>query len=805
MRPWPPSVCFDQQFSKEFHMTLKTLIIVTSWLGLLAGGYLLAEGKRPVTPHDCVTVRNILPLDMTPSWRSPIKINPDGGSVAYLVESPNLNTNANDVDLYVRAVTQASETPSRRLLAGEISDFLWSLSGRSLTVLIRRDGRRVLERVEVRTGKTQVVAQADTDIEEFSTDQNDDTIVYTTRQTIAMAAQTHTPQEIARGYRIPFESASENAWIHSSVFVTRRVSGSWTTPRLITFRSPLDGKDSTLLARGENSPLMPTLSPDGSKLLVSYWDFSTTMPAEWANSGYMKLRNSTGRIQALRLLVLYDLQTGETRVPLKTSFVNSPPLWSADSESFFVEAGAEVGSSVETEEAKDGSLGHLRGTVLYFVKPDTNETQVVSKRVADPVEPPLYWGKTGVMLARTTSLNTMTKFVYRNGQWNPEATIPLPAKATDAIAANESYVFGNIADLTTPPRLFAYRIDDGKLSVFENLNPQFDDLSLARPMEVHWSTPDGFNASGILLLPPGYSKDERYPLVIHTKPFSTGFVCSFGNYPSFAPQPIAGAGIMYLGPGSLGEEPAAKPPQKIADYLPKGYPGGISEAAFNMQIWDSAVKALSEQGLIDDKKVGVIGFSRTGWYTEFSLAHSKIHFRAATVSDNVQYSLGEYWLARDAGTMKESDGTYGGPPYGKTLKNWIDYSVSFNLDRIRTPLLMEEMGYGIPIPPSSEAQPVALETSSEVFSGLNYLNRPVELYFYPNEGHTPEHPQARLATMQRNVDWYRFWLQGYERPNPEDPSQYTRWEKMRRAQDELDGQNSPISAGTETPSTQNRE
>jgi hypothetical protein len=147
--------------------------------------------------------------------------------------------------------------------------------------------------------------------------------------------------------------------------------------------------------------------------------------------------------------------------------------------------------------------------------------------------------------------------------------------------------------------------------------------------------------------------------------------------------------------------------------------------------------------------------------------------------------------------MKEFDETYGGPPFGRTLKNWIDYSVSFNLDRIRTPLLMEEMGHGVSTAPGSQLEPVALDSSSEVFSGLNHLNRPVELYLYPNEGHTPEHPQARLATMQRNVDWYRFWLQGYERLNPEDPSQYVRWEEMRRVQDELDGQNRTISTGPE--------
>jgi len=109
--------------------------------------------------------------------------------------------------------------------------------------------------------------------------------------------------------------------------------------------------------------------------------------------------------------------------------------------------------------------------------------------------------------------------------------------------------------------------------------------------------------------------------------------------------------------------------------------------------------------------------------------------------------------------MKEYDNIYGGPPYGKTLQNWLDYSISFNLDKIHTPLLMEEMGYGISTPNPHLFQD-GLAESWEVFSGLNLLGRPVEQYFYPNEDHTPDDPKARLASMQRNVDWYRFWLQG---------------------------------------------
>jgi dipeptidyl aminopeptidase/acylaminoacyl peptidase len=353
------------------------------------------------------------------------------------------------------------------------------------------------------------------------------------------------------------------------------------------------------------------------------------------------------------------------------------------------------------------------------------------------------------------------------------------------VATDGKYVIGDFNDMNTPPQLFVYQPGQKQVGVFARLDPQFEELTLAHSEEVHWKTSTGFDASGLLLVPPSYIKGVKYPLVIQTKPFSTGFVCSFGNFPSFVPQPLASSGIMYL--GSIETKGST---QRAEDYFPKGYPGyqgvgGVAEAAFEMDFWDSAVKALDERGLIDSSNVGIIGFSRTGWYTEFILAHSKLHYRAATVADNVQYSLGEYWLSHDAGSFKTYDLTYGGPPYGATLKNWLDYSVSFNLDKIHTPLLMEEMGYGTPYD-RVDAPPMGLAQSFEVFSGLNRLGKPVELYYYPNEDHTPAHPQARLATMQRNVDWYRFWLQGYEDPDSTKREQYARWRELRKLQDEND-------------------
>ncbi len=41
------------------------------------------------------------------------------------------------------------------------------------------------------------------------------------------------------------------------------------------------------------------------------------------------------------------------------------------------------------------------------------------------------------------------------------------------------------------------------------------------------------------------------------------------------------------------------------------FPGNIGEAAQAVNLWEAAIESLDRQGLIDPKKVGIIGFSRT--------------------------------------------------------------------------------------------------------------------------------------------------------------------------------------------------
>jgi hypothetical protein len=57
--------------------------------------------------------------------------------------------------------------------------------------------------------------------------------------------------------------------------------------------------------------------------------------------------------------------------------------------------------------------------------------------------------------------------------------------------------------------------------------------------------------------------------------------------------------------------------------------------------------------------------------------------------------------------------------------------------------------------------------------------------------HVITNPVERLASQGLSVDWFRFWLQGYENPDPAKADQYKRWRELKKLQVE-NGQSSTI-------------
>ncbi|HEV2171949.1 MAG TPA: hypothetical protein VGR71_00195, partial [Nitrospira sp.] len=70
----------------------------------------------------------------------------------------------------------------------------------------------------------------------------------------------------------------------------------------------------------------------------------------------------------------------------------------------------------------------------------------------------------------------------------------------------------------------------------------------------------------------------------------------------------------------------------------------------------------------------------------------------------------------------------------------------------------------------------------EPYALLERMHRPVDFIVLNTHEHVFSDPALRLAAQGGNVDWFRFWLQGYKDPDPSKVSQYARWEKLRAEQ-----------------------
>ncbi len=193
------------------------------------------------------------------------------------------------------------------------------------------------------------------------------------------------------------------------------------------------------------------------------------------------------------------------------------------------------------------------------------------------------------------------------------------------------------------------------------------------------------------------------------------------------------------------------------------------EASNRVVGFESAIDHLTSQGVVDPKRVGIIGFSRTCYHVESALINDPDRFAAATIADGVDASYMQYLLFAESSLARESEQIYGNVPFGEGLREWTQRSPGFRLDRIQTPLRVEAIG------------PFSLLGEREIYASLWKQGKPVDLIYFPSGQHILQKPLERMASQQGNVDWFRFWLKGEEDPDPAKSKQYARWRKLRRA------------------------
>ena len=291
-------------------------------------------------------------------------------------------------------------------------------------------------------------------------------------------------------------------------------------------------------------------------------------------------------------------------------------------------------------------------------------------------------------------------------------------------------------------------------------NPQFKNIDLGEAKVYAWKDKSGRVWKGGLYKPHDYEGGRRYPVVIQTHGFTESEFRPSGFFPTaFAARALAAAGIVVLQVDDLRCISSSSEERTCAS---SGY--------------ESAINQLVSDGVANPEKIGIIGFSRTCFYVMTTLTATSVRLKAASITDGVTYSYLQYLIANkpQAQFAQEANSIIGAAPFGEGLQQWLNRSPGFNLDKVVTPLLV--VGEG----------PISVLSMWESYAGLRYLRKPVDLIMLNTNEHVLTNPDVRMASQGGSVDWFRFWLQTYEDPDPKKTDQYVRWRGLRKMQQQID-------------------
>jgi dienelactone hydrolase len=302
-------------------------------------------------------------------------------------------------------------------------------------------------------------------------------------------------------------------------------------------------------------------------------------------------------------------------------------------------------------------------------------------------------------------------------------------------------------DSATPPVLYA--VAGKRTRVVLDPNPDLlKRFQLGRVEFVTWRDKRGREWHGRLYHPVREVRGARVPLVIQTHGFAPpGEFSLYGNggsatepglgpgYSVYAAQPLASKGIAVL---QMEDLPPALAQLTVTPEEPEAY----------MTAYEGAVESLASRGLVDPARVGIVGFSRTGWHVAYALTHSAFPFAAAIVTDSFG---GDYIGAALSDWNAEISRNVGAEPFGEGLRTWLERTPAFNVEKLKTPLRIQLESGGLP----------AVIGKWELFSRARYLKKPVELYVIPDierGSHGIQNPLQCLAAQQGAVTWFESWL-----------------------------------------------
>jgi dipeptidyl aminopeptidase/acylaminoacyl peptidase len=318
----------------------------------------------------------------------------------------------------------------------------------------------------------------------------------------------------------------------------------------------------------------------------------------------------------------------------------------------------------------------------------------------------------------------------------------LPASLSVSRDDDSGVLLVNYADPRTPPTIFAVPSIDKVATkaawvALTDVNPQVRGFALGEEREITWTSTDGRSVGGILVLPVGYQPGTRYPLIvaIHGGPAAADVLGFNGGYGA---QVYAGAGYAVLKPNYRGSTNYGEAHKTgiVGNYFPPGFDDIMT-----------GVDHLIAQGIVDGDRMGALGWSAGGHWSNWILTHTD---RFKAISSGAGTSN---WISMYAQSdVQRNRQFYLGDelPYRNFDAYWNQSPLKY-IENAKTPTMIHVVE-GDPRVPSPQ--------SVELHMALKKLGVPTELFMYPGQSHGIPDPRNRLVKSMSELAWMDYWVRG---------------------------------------------
>ncbi len=642
-----------------------------------------------------------------------IQLAPNGNELAYVTRRGDIEANCNRDSVFTGTVERAEFTKLAEY--EKVIQLTWNNDSSCLYVLCKESELYRISRFSAQ--KSEILCEQKEPIHLFTLSSNEDHLYYTL---VKMSSEEQAKKLKEEGYVFDWDNDQANV-LTNETFLFLDHEEIWDI-NLHTHAANMITSLPNGSFRYDDIPLIRRMqvSESGNSLLLFVSRFGDVSIGESGFSGDP---------------AVWDLSTHKWALPVApASRERYAPTWVGETQFVYF---------VPSDERSPGTLR------LY-------DLSTMQERIFNCLPPgfafdDFYWDKKNSLLYG----KSWSGYLYRIDLASDRSEIvELPGKCGSANFDSECRRLAYVVESSNvPPEIYCYDVATKQNKRLTTLNPQLATIAHGYVEAINEKSESGLPINGYLVHPVNEQAGVRYPIIIATYGFDGKYVSQAEVHSSFPAQPLAADGyfVFLLNHLSCGQE-------VVGDFQKAQELAGWDTLA----IFEAAVDLVEKKGG-DSDKVGIYGWSHGSFLVSFCLTHST-KFHAACILDGLNYNPGAFWFGGRL-TQELYDNLFGGPPWGETLKNYLDFNPFYQVEKISAPLLFEFSGGGI--------------AGLELYSPLRYLGVPAEHVTYVGEEHNFVRPKARIAAMGRKADWFNYWLLGKKDVSPAKEEQYRRWDRMK--------------------------